>query len=88
PLKAEFERLRRYLMPESATYHASALLRVQELVRTIPELTEKLSQFCGNVVDEDYALGVETMLQRGMEPTKRKETRPALNTSDIYDVEI
>ncbi|KAG8896176.1 hypothetical protein FRB99_009029, partial [Tulasnella sp. 403] len=86
-LKVEFQKLLDDLVPESATYRAPSLSRVQELVRSIPVLTKRLSEFCGDVVDEDYALGVEVMLQRVREPTNRKEKRPALNASDIYDVD-
>ncbi|KAG8883579.1 hypothetical protein FRB99_004572, partial [Tulasnella sp. 403] len=86
-LKVEFEKMLRDLVPESATYRAPALSRVQELVRSIPALTKRLSEFCGDVADEDYALGVEIMLQRVREPTNKKGKRPALNTSDIYDVD-
>ncbi|KAG8894812.1 hypothetical protein FRB99_000979, partial [Tulasnella sp. 403] len=66
------------------------------LVRTIPALTKKLSEFCGKIEDEDYALGVEVMLEKSqrmaevgemrveaVEPTKKKEKRPTLNTEDM-----
>ncbi|KAG8905109.1 hypothetical protein FRB99_000673 [Tulasnella sp. 403] len=92
-LKGNFEELLFSLVPESTVYQVPALLPLQQLVRTIPGLTKRLSEFCANVEGEDYALGVEIMLERPkklveVEPTKKKEKRPALNTDDIYDVGI
>ncbi|KAG8908799.1 hypothetical protein FRB99_003037 [Tulasnella sp. 403] len=98
-LKGNFEELLGSLVPESTIYQEPALLPLQQLVRTIPALTKKLSEFCGKVEDEDYAQGVEVMLEKSqrmvevgetrrveaVEPTKKKEKHPAPN---MYNVGI